>query len=62
MIKNKVIFAGKQSQSYLTYALLMAVAAVAIAMMAGYIARRTQGSYKQAADTYGLEEQYDSGS
>lgn len=57
-----MIFSRRKSQSYLTYALLMAVAAVAIAMMAGYIARRTQGSYKRSADSYGLEEQYDPGS
>ena len=48
-----------KSQAALTYAALIAVAIAAVVCMAGYIKRRVQGSYKKAADVFGLEEQFD---
>ena len=47
-----------KSQAALAYALLIAVVVIALIAMKGYMQRRFQGSYKKAADIYGLEEQY----
>ncbi len=52
----------KKAQAYLTYVLLIVAVAAALSVMAGYIRRRVQGSFKTAADSYGLEEQFDPGS
>ncbi|MBP7087747.1 MAG: hypothetical protein KBB01_00465 [Candidatus Omnitrophica bacterium] len=50
---------SKQSQVILVYAILIVVIIAVFLAMSGYIKRRLQGSYKKAADTFGLEEQFD---
>jgi len=45
-------------QVVLAYAILIAVVAAAVISMSSYLKRRLQGSYKKAADVYGLEEQF----
>lgn len=42
----------------LAYALLIAFVAAALLAMAGYMRKRIQGKYKEAGDTFGLQEQY----
>ncbi len=46
-----------KSQAILTYAALIAAVAVALVTMFMYMQRRVQGSFKQSADSIGLEEQ-----
>ncbi len=46
-----------KAQSTLTYAALIAFVAMTLIVMSGYVQRRVQGSYKQAADAFGDEEQ-----
>jgi len=46
-----------KAQAILYYALLIAFAAAALAVMTGYIQRRIIGSYKAAGDRFGDGEQ-----
>lgn len=48
-----------RSQVILAYALLIAVVITAFLAMSAYFKRRLQGSYKKAADVYGLGEQFE---
>ena len=48
-----------KSQSILAYAILTVLMVGAMLVMAGYIKRRVQGSYKKAADVFGNQEQFD---
>ena len=50
---------SKSSQVILAYAILIVVVIAVFLSMSGYIKRRLQGSYKKAADVFGLEEQFD---
>ena len=50
---------NKKSQAILGYALLIAVAVVAIIVMSVYMKRRIQGSYRKSADVFGQGEQYE---
>ncbi len=47
----------KRAQTFLYYAVLIAVVAAALAIMTGYIKRRIMGSYKAAGDAFGEGEQ-----
>jgi len=51
MRKNK-------TQTIIYYAALIAFVVGALLLMANYIASRVQGSYKDAADSYGEGEQF----
>jgi Flp pilus assembly pilin Flp len=47
----------KKSQAVLYYAALIGFVAVTLIIMAGYIQRHIEGSYKKAGDAFGDEEQ-----
>ncbi len=52
---------NKKSQAILGYVLVVAIVIGAIVAMFIYVRRGLQGRYKEAADVFGQEEQYEPG-
>jgi Flp pilus assembly pilin Flp len=52
---------NKKSQTFLEYAVLIALAAAALIAMGAYMAKAVQGKYRQSADVFGEGEQYKKG-
>lgn len=52
---------NKKAQSYLVYAVLIAIMVGALIIISRYLARSMQGKYRDTADVYGGGAQYEPG-